>query len=177
MRTLWWILLALCACEPLPDDDRPPWPVDTGDTGEPTDACPAGLTEVAGVSVSVRTHTFNTLNMQLGFDPTATWEDQAAACASADRLHVRILLLLAGEPYAWLESEAPNQGVLSPINDRSLTLDLFGADPPTWFGPESWFQGTWTAQDAGMAMEHGFDMVGRNQDRTASLLAFIQVPY
>jgi len=177
LRPLLWILLALSGCEPLSDDDRePPWPVDTGDTGEPAERCPSGMAPVAGVTVNVRTHSFNTLNVQLSFDPDATWEGQAAACASPDRLRARVLLLLVGEPYAWLTSDAPRLGSLSPITDRSLTLNLFAAEPPTTFGPDSWFQGTWTAQDTGIAIEHGVDVVGRSNEQAGSMLAFMLVP-
>ncbi len=188
MRAPWLILLLLGGCDWLLDDDTgPTWPPDTGDTGDTGDTddtgdtgatgCPQGMTPRDDLLVSVRDYSFNVQNLLLSYDPDATWEGEAAGCASADRLAVRVLLLQAGEPYAWLTSDAPRTGQLSPMVDRSLMLDLFGESPAVRFDDDAWFQGVWSVQPTRLgAYEHTIDATGRSGNDVATLQAFIEVP-
>jgi hypothetical protein len=174
------LLLGLGGCAWLLDDDTGDT-ADTGDSGDTSDTddlgCPSGMAPRRDLDVGVRNHSFNAQNLVLTYSATATWNGDLAGCASPDGLRVRVLLLRGGQPYGWLWSEAPRLGGLSPVTDRSLTLDLFGADPPTTFGPGAWYQGLWTAlQLADGTIEHAIDASARNGAQVTTVQAYVEVP-
>lgn len=176
------LVLLLGACEGWLDEDTgPSWPGGLNDTADPQDTaepdpgpCPTGMSETALVDVSMRILTYDAFEVQGVFDPRATYDGGAAACASDDRLRTRILVVARGEPYAWIHSSAPRLGQLNPSVDRSLSLDLIGAEPPETFGADDWVSGAWAVQQlTDGRIEHSIDAAARSDTHSATITAFI----
>ena len=187
MRWLWILSLALLGCEePM---DGPSWPGGNGGGnggGHATDTsggnggpgrCPAGMEERTDLSGVVNFFSYNSVVLLPFFTPEETYEGQAGGCASADSLRVRILLSLGGEPFAWVTSDAPREGTYNPMEEQSLSVDLFNAEPPAFIGPNNWTSGTWGAVPLGDGrMEHRIDSGGSDEVETLLMTGTIWVP-
>lgn len=180
MRWIGLLALLISGCEdPM---DGPSWPGNGVSESRPTESapderCPAGSSEDRTVTGFVSNMTYNRAALLAEISPLTPHDGRAGACTSSDGLYVRVLMTLGGQPLGWIESHAPQEGSFSPLVEESLSVDLFGAEPPTAFGPSDWTVGSWSVTRTGDGrLEHFIDATANDGVNFVQLSASIMVP-
>lgn len=172
----WMLVLLLAGCDELlaPTGGGPGLGTgDPDDTGT-IDSCPEGWTTPLVAEVNVRNLNFSG-KVEAAEVSTETYLNQAPVCISPEGDKVEVLLVVAGEPFAWLESyaEGPvNQGL---ADASGVRLDAFGAEVPVVFESSDWFQGTWVVTGNDGQWIHTINGDARADNETVNLWVEIEI--
>jgi len=127
------LLLVACDLEGLPDD------TDTPSEPPPASGCvDEGWVRASEADLFINTLAVDGVGLVAGVDPAATYDGVPSVCVDPAGGGVDFVFEVGDEPFGRVRMVTTKTGSLVPVQDGTIEVELFAANPPVTFGTAEW---------------------------------------
>ena len=171
MRSWSVALLLVVGCDDFEPNPNVNPPVDTGTAG-----CPGEMVKAGQATLAVTNMAETGTPLTVDFDNGAVYEGYEPACIAPDLSSFVFVFEVGGMPYGAIDVAHPGVGSYTLADgEATVSIDLFGADPPVSYSTDQWQSGSLSIQSDDGLIEAALFGLGYLEARSLNIDAQLTI--